>query len=86
MQRMTPAPRTVSASERVIEAVADREGVDPMDLDVPLFESVDPDVLDLVVRSADGGTHRSTVRVSFSYYGYEVSVAADGSVDVAVRQ
>ena len=86
MQRMTRAPRTVPASERVIEAVAEREGVDPLDLRVPLFESIDPDVLDLVVRSADGGTDRSTVRVSFSYYGYEVSVAADGSVDVVERQ
>ena len=70
----------------MIEAVADREGVDPMDLDVPLFESVDPDMLDLVVRSADGGTDRSSVSVSFVYYGYEVSVAADGSVDVAERR
>ena len=82
MQRATTAPVNLSASERVVEAVAARKGVDPLDLVVPLFESVDPDMLDLLVRTADDGADRSSARVEFVYDGYQVTVTADGSVDL----
>lgn len=82
MQLATQRARKPTASERVVEAVAARKGVDPVDLDVPLFEVVDPDMLDVLVRTADEGTDRSSVRVEFTYEGLDVTVAADGSVDV----
>lgn len=66
----------------MIEAVADRKGVDPLELEVPRFESIDPDVLDLVVRTAGDGADRSSVRVEFTYDDFDVTVGADGSVVV----
>lgn len=86
MQRVTAPTRSTTASERVIEAVAARKGVDPMDLDVPLFQAVDPDVLDLLVRTADDGADRYSTRVEFVYDGFDVTVTADGSVDVLERR
>ena len=86
MQRATTAPGKLSASERVVQAVAARTGVDPLDLEVPLYESIDPDVLDLVVRTAPGGPDRSSVRVEFTYEGLDVTVTADGSIDVLERR
>lgn len=86
MQRATTPTRGMSASEQVIAAIAARRGVDPLDLEVPLFESVDPDMLDLLVRTADDGADRSSARVEFTYDGLDVTVTADGSIDLLERR
>lgn len=72
-----------SASESVVESVAAREGVDPLDLDVPLFDVIDPDALDRLVRSAVDGGGRPPIRIAFTYYGYDVIVTSDGLVHVS---
>jgi len=65
---------TPSASALVVDAVAAREGVDPLELEVPLYSAIDADSLDRVMDTD------APVEVTFAYYGYEVTVAADGSV------
>lgn len=60
-------------SERVIEAVAETTAQDPLELP-PMFDTVDADALDKVVRSMDHGT------VSFEYADYSVTVHSDGTV------
>lgn len=64
-------------STRVLEAVAAREGVDPVDLPEPLYESVDPDALDEFFRESS-----SNCSVAFDYLGYRVTAYADGDVVV----
>ncbi|MFC6716791.1 HalOD1 output domain-containing protein [Natrialbaceae archaeon GCM10025810] len=78
---------TISASLpsiAVVEAIARQEGVDPVDLTPPDYELlrdvVDPDALDALCSRSDG--RKTTVEVRFSFNGYEVSVAGDGSVAV----
>jgi len=78
MRASTTAQGT-TASERVIEAVADRRGIDPLDLEPALYSAIDPDKLDALVSGAQR-RGRSTVVVSFEYQGYDVTVDADGSV------
>jgi hypothetical protein len=63
------------ASEAVIEAVADREGVDPRDLSETLFEAVDPDALNMICRE-------DSVRISFEYHGYLVTIDGRNNVDL----
>ena len=65
-----------SLSVTVIEAVAAAKRVDPVDLPSPLADSIDPDALDVLFRNGTG-------RVSFDYSGYEVTVDANGTVDLA---
>jgi len=77
--RATTAAQGTTASERVIEAVADRAGIDPLELEPPLYSAIDPDKLDALVSGAQR-RGRSTVVVSFEYQGYDVTVDADGSV------
>lgn len=67
-------------SHAVLTAVADAEGVDPIDLDRPLYEAIDPDALDSLFRP--DGTPRTDGRVRFSYYGYEITVHADGRLEL----
>lgn len=66
-------------SDRVLEAVADARGTDPLELDRPLYDVVDPDALDALF-AADDGT--DTLRVEFTYGGYRVTVRGDGQIGV----
>lgn len=59
----------------VVKAVADAERIDPLDLPAPLGDAVDPDALDVLFQNGSG-------RVSFDYCGNEVTVDAEGSVNV----
>lgn len=59
----------------IIEHVAALEETAVCDLP-PLYESVDPDLLDAVLESGE-------VTVSFSYCGYAVSVQSDGLLIVS---
>ena len=59
----------------VLQVVADREGVDPSELPVPLNDVVDPDALNAVLESGDA-------HVTFEYYGYRITVDSEAEVDV----
>lgn len=73
--------RCESLSHAVVEAVADAEGTDPLELE-PLYETVDPDALDALFSGIDGEPIGEG-EVSFTYHGYEVSVDSEGSVSLA---
>ena len=60
----------------VAEAIAEAEGCDPDDL-LPLFDSIDTDALNGLLRSAPG------VEATFSHAGYAVTANGRGRVDVA---
>ena len=76
-----------SASHAVIEAVAEREGIDITELEPPQFEPlytvVDPDALDRIFDRADDETASINGVVQFTYAGYDVSVHSDGRVEVS---
>jgi hypothetical protein len=75
--------QTNQISQRIVQAVADAEGVDQMDL-TPLYTAIDPDALETLfepqLRGASGRVHGE---IRFSYHGYEVRVSAAGEVDLA---
>jgi len=77
--RATPMAHQQSASEAVIEAVAGRLGLGPLELETPLYDVIDPDELNALLASA-GRTGHSPVEVTFRYYGYTVTVDADRTV------
>ena len=66
-----------TACERVLEAVASEEGVDPGALRPPLNDAVDADALEAVLNSAGP---EATVR--FHYRGHIIVVRGDSTVDV----
>jgi hypothetical protein len=63
-------------SIRVVERLADAEGLDPKDLP-PLARTVDLEALDSLIESAASDT-----TVSFSVDGYEVTVDGEGTVSL----
>lgn len=65
-----------SISLKVIQAVADREGVDPTELS-PLYDAIDPEALDSLFKSKD-----TDGRVEFHWLGYRIVVYSSGSIRV----
>lgn len=71
-----------SISTAVVTAVAERNGVEPTELEHPLYDVVDPEALDSLF--ARGGTATGSTRyVVFSYEGCEVRVTGEGDVHVS---
>lgn len=68
-----------SRSTKIIEAIADLEGVDPTELREPLYGAIDPEALDVLVGSGD-------VSVTFTYHGYEVTVANGHEPEIEPRR
>lgn len=73
-------------SVRIVDVVAEREGVDPTEIEPPayepLYEVVDPEALETLFAPREDGTPRGSGRVTFEYCGYQIVVSGDGSVDV----
>jgi hypothetical protein len=65
------------ASETVVTAVAAALETSPVDLSPPLYERVDPEALDSLVRSGS-----RDLRVRFRYRGRTVVVTGDGRVEL----
>lgn len=63
---------------RIIDAVAEREDVEPLALDPPLAEVVDPDALEALLE----GTTASELEIRFTYRGHDVVVDESGRVQV----
>lgn len=67
----------------VIEAVAEHEGLDPLDLEHPLYEVIDTDALDALIGNDASGQAPSDTAIQFTYNGCRVKVSSDGSVEVS---
>ncbi|ELY43276.1 HalOD1 output domain-containing protein [Natronorubrum bangense] len=71
-------------SYRVVEAVAQKEGVLPTELCPPLFSVVDPEALDALVQpAADSSTGQ--VEIEFTYLDYVVQVQNDPRMGISVQ-
>lgn len=77
-------PESAPVSQRVTHAVAEETDTDPFDLD-PLFDVIDPESLNALFEPTNRGSQRTTGSVAFDYAGCEVTVSADGAVDVTSR-
>lgn len=72
-----PVSRTALSDDRkvstaVVEAVAEAEGVTPVEIDTPLHRAIDPEALNRLFGHEWAGA--GTPRVRFTYSGYEVTV------------
>ena len=75
--RMSQGTGALPPSVVVIELVATNEDTDPMKLEPPLNDVIDPDALDALCAGESMNGF-----VVFSYCGYTVTVDADGKVTV----
>lgn len=73
---MTSEPHSLTV--KVVEAVAEREGVAPIELDEPLHNVIDAEAIDRLFKQTSG-------KVVFDYCGYEIAVVHDGQVEIQVQ-
>lgn len=66
----------------IVDEIADREGVDPVDLDPRLGEVVNADLLDAISDGSDQRKNGPSPTLEFEYHGYTVSIDSGGAVDV----
>ncbi|WP_313692337.1 HalOD1 output domain-containing protein [Halorarum halobium] len=71
----------VTPSTAVVETVAIAAACEPTVLE-PLYETVDPDALDTLIRSIGTDSKDGDATVTFALDGYQVTVERDGRVDV----
>lgn len=75
-----------SLSFEIIEAVADREGVDTTDIEPPAYEAlydvINPEALDALFAPRTDGSPRTNGRVEFTFCGYDVVVSSDGTIEL----
>lgn len=64
-------------SEKVIQAVADREGVDPTELHPPLYNAVNPEALDSLFENEN-----TNGRLQFHWLDYRIVVFSSRSVRI----
>lgn len=80
--RRTAGPGAESLSVAVVEAIAERAAVAPMELDRPLYDAIDPDALEHLFPQDGDGRPRSEGYVTFSYADFRVRVSSDREVRV----
>lgn len=67
-----------SVTMRIVEEIAHREDVDPLELSPPLYDVIDPEVVESLVTEQGTGGARDDARIEFTYLGYEITVDRDG--------
>lgn len=70
----------------IIEAIAEKEGVDPINIEPPqydaLYEVLNPEALDALFAPREDGTPRNAGHVTFTFCGYEIKVSSDRTVSI----
>jgi len=74
---------TQSISLKIVDKVAEREGVQPEELNPPIHYAINTDALDSLYEASD--SDRSPSRVEFVYNGYTVTVDSTGDVALENR-
>lgn len=72
-------------STAVVETVGDVTGRDPTALQ-PLYDVIDPDALDTLVRSSGGNGENQYTSVSFGFADHRVTVRSTGELIVRAAQ
>lgn len=75
-----------SITTKVVKRVAIMEGVDPLELQPPLYSTVDIDALEDLFTSAVDDRTEGTISIEFEYQGYQVTIESDDEVSVRVKQ
>ncbi|MFC7134561.1 MULTISPECIES: HalOD1 output domain-containing protein [Salinibaculum] len=78
---VVPEESPETLTEAIVEAVAEAEGIDPIELRPSLYDVVDPDALELLYAQPDR-SRASNLRVTFAYGTWQVHVHRDGTVQL----
>ena len=78
----SPGTEECTLAIAVVEAIAERAGVEPLDLDLPLYDAIDPTALEDLFPVDEEGRPATEGHVTFSYGEYTVRVGSDRRIQV----
>lgn len=67
----------ITVVEAIVRKIASLEEIDPIELEPPLYDAIDPDALQRLLQSSE-----AVETVRFTYAGWVVDVRGDGRVSV----
>ena len=67
-------------STEIIEKVAARERVDPVNLDTQLYDVIEPDSLDTLLDDTGQKSSQTPVEIEFQCCGYNIAVDSTGEI------
>lgn len=82
----SPSINGDSITTRVVKRIAIMEGVDPLELQPPLYSIIDIDAVEDLFASVADDRSDGTISVEFEYQGYQVTIESDDEVYVRVKQ
>lgn len=68
---------------RIVTTIAEAEGVDPTELDPPIYDVIDPEALAALFQTPGNTTDSTEGGVIFPYNGYKVHVT--NSRDISIQ-
>lgn len=72
----------MNAIHRIVDEIAVREGVDPVNLDPPLAEVINTELLNAICADSDQKEESLSATLEFEYLGYTITVESGGEVDI----
>jgi len=76
------SPFDAAPSTAIVSEIARLEGMEPTEIEPPLYEVLDPDALDALFTSTGAQPPREGGYVLFTYRDYEVTVYGSGRIDI----
>lgn len=80
--RGSTGPHESSLPVAVVEAIAAKADVEPTELDLPLYDAIDPDALDHLFPTDEEGRPATRGHLTFSYADFVVRITSDRRVRV----
>lgn len=77
-------PATRSATEAIVSTVSDRTETGVAGL-APMYDVIDPDALDRLVRSVATRSGTSSAEVTMEYFDHTVTVHGHGMIEITPR-
>lgn len=69
---------SIRTSDRILDAIAEKEGTSPLEFDRPLNDVIDLDALDSLFHTGNTGG-----RVEFTYMDYRIVVKGNDDIEIS---
>ncbi|QLD90358.1 hypothetical protein HWV07_15465 [Natronomonas salina] len=73
---------TESVVVTILSEIAQREGDPPQELSPPLYDVIDPDVLETLFGNPSYNASRDTITLEFTYLNYRIAVRGPEDIEI----
>jgi predicted ATPase len=67
--------------EQIITSIAEKEGIDPVEMTPPLGEVIDSDAVKTLLNQEPTNSGEQ-LEIHFTYFGYDIVASANGDIEI----